>query len=138
MSNLQLAPSLVKAFEVNSKKEEGVWVDWTDTIRIKVARHGGPLYEKELNRAIKPYKNQIKNGVLPEDVAKRVMLRVESRAILVDWEGLHDVEGNEIEYSHEVAYAHLEQLPEFRQMVIDISQTISFYQDEEDNEAEGN
>ena len=47
---------------------EGVWIDWAEGTRLKVARLGNPAYQKRFQALPQPHRHLRDRGLLPEDV----------------------------------------------------------------------
>lgn len=117
---------------------DGVWNQMGKELRIKIARARNPEYVKMFNRRARPHQHAMRNNTLSEDVAEQLMLDVEARTILVDWDGLKDADGNAVPYSPEMARDLLHAMPEFRRHVLELAEEIGNYQRKADEEAEGN
>ena len=88
--------------KTDSKKEiEGIWEDYEEGIRLKIARMGNPLYDEEIYRLSKPVLKRSRE--IPADELERISKQAVAKYILVDWENIEDDDGNEIPYSSEKA-----------------------------------
>lgn len=101
-----------------NRESDGVWVEIGDGARIKVARIGNPRHAAMLRRLSAPYRRQINNSTLPDDVAFRISGEAMADAILLDWEGL-ELDGAPLLYSRQAAKDLLcnQQLKDFRSQV---------------------
>ena len=102
-------------------EEEGVWVDIGEGAKLKVARVGNPNYQKRIRQLRAPYRSQIRQKSLPEDVSDKLVIQAFSECILLDWEGLEDDKGKPIKYSQENALELLTNLKDFRALVGEIA-----------------
>ena len=83
--------------------DEGVWVDFGDGLKFKIARKGNAAYQKALmnHPKIKPYLKNL--SAISNDVFKQVENEVKAEYVLVDWVGLEGDDGKEIKYSPKAA-----------------------------------
>jgi len=131
-----MALDLKKTYATDKEKEiEGVWEDFGDGCRIKIARAGNPNYEKEFQRLIKPHRKALRRNSLSNDVAKELYAKCMARAIVLDWEGLEE-DGKDIPYSVENAERILLQYPDLSQHIQEISESAETFRQElvEDSE----
>lgn len=66
---------------------DGVWLNYGD-FRVRVARAGGAnqKYQAELAAAMRPYRRQVNSGNMDESVARRILLEVFCRTVILDWD----------------------------------------------------
>lgn len=102
-------------------EEGGVWVDIGDGAQLKIARIGNPRYQKVIRRLRAPYRAQIRNKTIPEDVSDDLVVKAIAECILLDWKGLEDDNGKSIKYSQDRAYELLTGLKDFRLLVAEIA-----------------
>jgi hypothetical protein len=123
----------LQKFNSDPKKEvEGVWTALDETSRIKVARSGNLRYREAFRKAMLPYRQAMRAGILSEKIAEKVMTEVLADTVLLDWEGFTDG-GKDLPYSKENAKAMLgaEHLKDFRELVITLSENAErFRQDD--------
>ena len=118
---------LYQAFETNKDLENsGIELDYGKNskgapIRIRIARAGGAnkRFAKVLDRLLRPYKRQLANDQLSDDVAKDVMIQAYADAVVLGWEGVGDREGNPMEFSRENVVKLFTDLPE---LFLDVQQ----------------
>ena len=128
----------INKFKADKKKEEeGVWIDIGEDARIKVARLNNEKYKNHFRRTTKPYRRQIRNGNLAEDVAERLLIDAMANTILLGWENLEEG-GKAIKYSVENAKRILSESVDFRDLVSDAAGEIESYRIEDLEEAKGN
>lgn len=102
-------------------EESGVWIDIGDGAQLKIARVGNPNYQKVIRRLRAPYRAQIRNKTLHEDLQDDLVIKAFAEAILLDWKGLEDDNGKAIKYSQENAYQLMKDLKDFRALVGEIA-----------------
>jgi len=125
----------ISAFKTDRARErEGVWVDIGDGARVLIARLNNERHKQTFLEVAKPYKVQLRNGTLQEDVAARLLRQCYSKAILLGWEGMQDDEGNDIPYSEEKAEEFLA-IPDFMSMVEEYASSRELYRREEQEQA---
>jgi hypothetical protein len=125
----------ISAFKTDRQREnEGVWVAIGDGARVKVARFNNERYKQTFLEVSKPYKVQVRTGTLQEEVAQGILRDCFARAILLDWEGLQDDEGNDIPYSEEAA-KELLAIPDFMSMIEDFANSRELYRREAQEQA---
>ena len=118
---------LYQAFETNKNLENsGIELDYGKNskgapIRIRIARAGGAnkRFAKVLDRLLRPYKRQLANDQLSDDVAKDVMIQAYADAVVLGWEGVEDREGNPMEFSRDNVVKLFTDLPE---LFLDVQQ----------------
>lgn len=83
--------SLRKKFKTDRKCEtEGIWLDYGDGQKIKVARAGrtNQRFQQEAQRIFRKYRMQLKHGTLSEEVQQQVTYESYAKCIVLDWEGI--------------------------------------------------
>ena len=91
---------LARSKEDVRHESEGVWVDYYDGIRIKVARTGNPKQIQTYDQMTKKYQ---KKGFDKQPMLKRraVNSAVLARTVLMDWSGVEDENGKNLKYTIE-------------------------------------
>jgi hypothetical protein len=129
----------ISKFQTNkSAEEDGVWVDVDGNgTRIKVARINNARYKKYFQKITKPYKRQIRNGTLSEDLAEKLLVDALANTILLDWKGFTK-EGQDFPYSVDNARSFLAESADFRDLVSDAATEMETFRTAEIEEARGN
>ena len=129
----------ISKFQTNkSLEEEGVWVDVDGNgTKIKVARINNPRYKKYFQKITKPYKRQIRNGTLAEELAEKLLVDALANTILLDWQGFTK-EGADFPYSVDNARSFLQESADFRDFVSDAANEMENFRAEGLEEARGN
>jgi hypothetical protein len=104
-----------------SREEEGVWVDFGDGIEVKVRRLSSKISRDVRKRLEKPHAEAIRRGPLPESLAEDILNRQLAEAIISDWKGVDDDNGQPLACTVENKIAILKALPEFRDEIVSIS-----------------
>jgi len=110
------------------KEQKGVWVNFAEGIRLKIARAGNPDYNKLLRELSKPYIKEIREGTADDNVNKDILMKVRSETILLGWENLDGDEGA-ILYSAQTAYEFFKDpsLKDFYNFVIIESENMDLF-----------
>lgn len=131
--------SLFKLFGTNkSLEEEGIEVtypaneDGTVPTFI-VARMGktNKAYSRELQRAMKPYRQQIKYDTLSNEQAEEVLLGVFIKSVLKGWRNVQNEKGKDVEYTYENAKKLFTQLPDLYEELQERAQSMATFRIEE-------
>lgn len=104
----------------------GVWVDIGDGAKLLIARIGNPVYAAALRGTLKPYKRQIQNGTLDEDLSTDILNKIYASTILLNWEGI-TADGKNVKYTEAKALEYLTEYDDFRAVVIEIASTMETY-----------
>lgn len=119
--------SLYKTFETNKDLErDGIVLDYgfnskNQPVQIRIARAGGSnvRFAKLLEQKMKPYKRAIANETMDNKVAEKLLVDVYADAVILEWTGVEDREGNALEFNHDNVVKVLTDLPD---LFIDIQQ----------------
>ncbi len=148
----------LKSIQVDPQLQtDGIWVDYFDDIRLKIARLGTDEYLKYVRRLRKPHERRIRReGETTSKVLQKLVVKAVATKILVDWEGMEEqkVDENgekvfdgigdpvliEVPYSAEKAEEYMADISfrDFYEDVIEISNTAENYYVEQLEESEGN
>lgn len=129
----------LELFRTDEKKsDEGVWCPVDAKTEVKIARYGNRTFQRALKREMKPYKRLIDRDALDDDTADKVLVAAIAEGILVDWRGMTKA-GVELPYSRAAAEEILmdKTLRDFRGLVIELSQDMQMFRDEEIEDNEG-
>lgn len=100
------------------KCDDGIWIDWYDGARLKIARLNNAKHMKISQKLTKPYNNIRHNGgQIPNDKQLEIAAECLGRAILLDWEGLEDDDGKKISYSEEQSIELIKDIPDLADIV---------------------
>lgn len=112
---------------------EGVWVELTKDIKVKVAALGNRKHQEAIEKFTKPYRSQIRSKTISSEVEEDLHVKAICKAVLVDWEGVTDKEGNKLDYSFENAYKLLSDpsLKRFKSDIIYLAKEAETYKNNE-------
>jgi len=127
-----------KAFATDKEKEKnGVWLDVGPNCKTLIARVGNPNYLREFKRLTKVHTQSIRRGIMEEEVADAILIKVMAKTILLDWEGMEE-DGEPIPYSVDAAIRLLTMYKDFRDLISEISNTMDAYKVEVEEDSEKN
>ena len=110
---------------------EGVWVEYRDGAKIKVARMGNPSFTAYSEKLRAPYKKQIKRETLPLKKQQELSAKAFAKCIVMDWQGFHDLDGNELAYDSSIVEMALEHDLDFQAFVLEQSTNEALFREEE-------
>jgi hypothetical protein len=91
-----------------TKEIDGAWIQYQDDgSRLLIARMGNPKNRKAYDRAQGRFKGKARKNRLTPDDRIEITSRCLAASILLDWEGINDMDGKPLEYSEEMAYMAL-------------------------------
>lgn len=99
---------------------EGVWVNYADGVRFKVARAGNSAYLRAMDKAEAPYRKQIARNKLSSEKQMELNCRAMAIGILKDWEGIATDDGP-LEFNEDNAYAVLRHNVELRDFIFEFA-----------------
>jgi hypothetical protein len=123
-----------------NKETDGVWFEFGDGARVKVAMAGNPNFSRIIRALSKPYTRQINNGTLDDDIAYRISGKAMAEAILLDWEDII-IDGDVVTYSKQVVtdiLCNRQYDAEFRKPIQALSEDVSAYRQVVIEDAEKN
>lgn len=121
-------------------EENGVWVDFIEGLRVKIASLNCKAYTRACDKVLKPHTRRIRDGMLSTDERLKLVSPIVARYIVLDWEGLEDECGTPIPYSPEKAEEIFADpsLREFYSFVLASANDISMFQNAELQESKEN
>ena len=115
-----------KVFGDPDLERNGVWVDYHDGARIKIARLDHPAWQSRFDAVMKPYKRIESQGRLDPEKQIEILCRAYAQGILLDWENF-EADGEPLPYSEEVAYLLLCERMDFRDEVTGLAATAEHF-----------
>ncbi len=100
---------------------EGVWTEYEEGGKFRIARAGNSVFLKATDAAETPYRNQIQRGTLSTEKSIDLQCEAMAEGILTGWEGLLTEDDEPLEYSKENAYAVLRNNVELRVFIRDFA-----------------
>lgn len=124
----------------SQKSNDGIWVDFEEGIRLKVARLHNAEYDKYLQRISKPYLRKIRTNTLNRDITADLTKQAVAKHILLDWENIEDESGDPIPYSSEKALEFFRDpdLSELYNFVLETADANELYRQELKEDSEKN
>ena len=119
----------LKSFETDKQLEvDGVWVDIGDDdgTQLLVARIGNDNYNRLIRTKLKPYRNLLQRNAMPEPTQEKILTEVLAETILLDWKNLK-YNGKKVAYSPARACELLMGIPDFRELVMEIANSMETY-----------
>lgn len=112
---------------------EGKWFPLADGIEFRMKRMGG-FNNVEVNKLrakyIKPHLRQMEKGLLPADVERDIYVKVFVKSCMVDWKGLSDDKGQDVEYSEGTAIELFKDTPDLFDYVVELATDVESYKAE--------
>jgi len=99
---------------------EGIWVDYQEGVRFRIARAGNPNFLKASDRLEAPFRKEIARGKLGTEKQLEIQCKSMAEALLLDWEGIETEEGP-LEYSKTAAYKVLRYNVDIRDFVFEVA-----------------
>lgn len=124
----------ISKFKTDATAEsKGTWVDIGDGAKLLVARAGGSnkAYRDFVDAQLKPYRRQIQQNTLSNDIFETVTINALAETVLLGWAGIQDDDGTEIQFTKATAKQLLKELPDFRDVVSNIANEMSSFRREE-------
>jgi hypothetical protein len=118
-------------------EENGVWMDYYDGSKIKLASIRSRRFREAKERIEKPYERLIKRDILPKDRKEELEARMISEGLLLDWSGFEN-HGQELPFSREVAYKLVKEQSWFRIDVLTMAADEAAYRKEDVEEVAKN
>jgi hypothetical protein len=117
-------------YETSTEAEEdGAWVEFRAGVKVKIRSENSSEVREYLTKLTKTQRNILKaNGwVLPPKLQDRNDVLACKNAIVTDWEGVTDREGNPVPYSPDNVERILTALPRLREEILFIAKTDETY-----------
>lgn len=123
-----------------NKEVDGVWVNFVEGIRLKIARARNSKYVEFLRSLTENKRKEIRNDDIKTEDFADILMQVRAKTILLGWENIQDDNGNEILYSYEQALEFFrdKELKDFYNFVVGVSENINNYKKDLVKESEKN
>lgn len=96
-------------------EEEGVWVDFGGNVQVKVARITSKKSKEVRRKLERPLVRKNRSDDLSVEQLEYLMTEQLAQAVIHDWKGVTDDEGNELIFTVDNARAVLNKFPDFRE-----------------------
>tara|TARA_R110000803_G_scaffold28011_5_gene65077 strand:- start:1658 stop:2056 length:399 start_codon:yes stop_codon:yes gene_type:complete len=112
------------------QEKNGIWLDYGNGTRIKMARAGGAneKFKRTMTAKMKPHKRLLDSEQMPDDLAEKIMHEVYAQTVVLDWEGVAELDGTAIPYTHANVISVFERFPAFFQDIIEQAGKLSMFQ----------
>lgn len=116
----------------------GVWRAYGPKVRLKILRAGGAnkRFERIRDNLLKPYRKKLLRGTLDPDTTMDVMRESYARAIVLDWEGVTDENGELVPCTPENVEELFLQVPALFDEVVEDSTSLATFAEGEAEDAE--
>lgn len=127
--------SLYKQFATDQSKEvSGIILTYGknskgDNIDIRIARAGGAntKFAKVAEAVMRPYRRQIANENIDIEVVEGLLRMVYARAVVLDWSGVEDKDGNDLPFTEENVVQLFTDLPDLFKDIRDMAEKLSVF-----------
>lgn len=116
---------------------DGVWIDYLDGGRIKIARLGNPAWQRKFDNLMRPFRDLERRNRLPIEKQTEIICESYVNTVLLDWEGFTDG-GRALKFTPETAKTLLVVHMDFRDDVTRYAADGETFKRELDEASEGN
>jgi hypothetical protein len=112
-----------------SMEKDGIWFSFSDDIGFKMKRFGGfnaSSVKAAMSKYYKPYARQIKNGMLPPEKEREVMVRTFVESSITDWRGI-EIDGEEVDFNPAKCIELLISLPDLADTLIEYATSFEHF-----------
>ena len=125
------------AFANPEVEKEGVWVDYRDGSKVKVARIGNPNFTRLQDAKLKAHRRKQRAGTMESELETRLLCEVIAKTILLDWKGFTEA-GKEFKYSESRAFNLLVERIDFRNEIVEFATSEENFHRGEQEDSEKN
>lgn len=120
----------LNSLETNkSAEKDGVWIDYLDGSKLKIARIGNQGYKAFMTTKYKQNRMAIdRNDRGADEIAEKIQLEALANHILVDWKGI-EFDGKDQKYTPEFGLKVLKEIADFRKDVENYASDSTLYRD---------
>jgi hypothetical protein len=112
--------NLFKMFQTDAQLEkDGVYIEYGNNekghpTRFLIARAGGANthFQSASEHETKPYRRMMQNDMLTPEIANKILMNVYSKAVVKNWEGVLDEDGNDFPFSQSNVIILFTKLPD--------------------------
>lgn len=116
--------------EQNTSIDSGVWRDLNES-KFLIASSASLKFVRTLTRLQKPHRRKIDRNEMDPGEMQNILIQAISESVLLDWKGVKNREGAEVEYTPERGRQALKNNPAFREFVMEVSSDLGNFQAEE-------
>lgn len=126
---------VTKTFADPDLEQDGVWVEYRDDSRVKLARIGNKRFQRLFEERTRPLRR--KKGFVDPEKETRALCEVISETVLLDWSGFEGA-GKSLKYSKETAMELLLRHMDFRDEIVELATQEERYRRQEEEDAAKN
>lgn len=115
----------------------GVWVEYRDDSRVKVARLNNHRWRSAHDKLMEPYRTMQQRGTMPTELQDKVLCRAMAQAVLLDWENFTK-NGQPLKYSEDAAFDLLWNHLTFRNEIVALAANEDYFKAEAKDDAAKN
>lgn len=122
--------SIYNKFGTDKKAEqEGIVLDYGDGMEIRIARAGGSnvKFEKAVQQRMRKFGLQAKHDLLEPEQQREIFRDVLAETVVLGWEGMYDLDGDEIPFTKENCIQLFKDLPDLFDDVLEQSRKSSLF-----------
>jgi len=109
--------------------QEGVWVDFFDNARLKIAQRNNPKHQRHLTQQYKIHRRKIDlEDENADKLADKISLEGLAKYVLLDWENMTWNGQENIPYTPELGFSAMTNVPVLRKEVEDQSDRLQNFQ----------
>ena len=116
--------------------EKGIWItidleDGGPPVKFLIAQLSrvNRKWANQASRVYREHKRRIDAGLMSDEESVEKSLRVFCNTVLLDWEGIDDVDGKPILYTPDEGFRYLSECDKLYDYLLEESQAVSNYQD---------
>ena len=94
-----------------------VWFEGEGGQEFLVARADNSNYTSLMERLKRPHQRKLEQKKLDGQVIMDILYKAMSQAILLDWRGVNDIDGNQVPYTPEAGYDALSENIDFKEQI---------------------
>lgn len=101
-------------------------------ICIRIARAGGSnkQYQKRMEALVKPYRRQIQNETISNDVMEKLVQQAFAETVVLGWENVEDKDGKPMEFTVDNCLTLFKDLPDLFKDIQDQAQRSALFKAE--------
>lgn len=129
------------AFTDPEIEREGIWVDYRDGSKVKVARIGNPNFTRIYDAKLKPHRRKQRAGSMETELETRILCEVVAKTVLLDWKGFTQGKGEdkkEYKYTEKRAFDMLSKSIDFRNEIVDLAAAEETFHQDDQKDSEKN
>jgi len=118
-------------------EEDGVWVDYKDGAKFKLARLGNKKFLRAYETKRRPHLKAIRKGNFSADDELRISCEVLAETVVMDWDGIL-VGGKKVKYTPDLGFKYFYQSRDLRDDITEMADDAENFMAEVFDDAAGN